>query len=424
MQESSRVIVGSVLLSLLAGSFAGGLTVVYGPSLLQHAPAPHLTTTSSTALNEPHTLGDSLAQEFVEEQNTIDVVKRVSPAVVSITITKELTPRQLSQLPNDFFSDFFGQSLTPTSTFLTPRGRGNASSTADQKQKLTIGGGSGFFVSEDGMLVTNKHVVSDTGAEYTVVTQDGKKYPAKVLALDPSLDLAIIKVEGSGFPFLNLGNSDTIMIGQTVIAIGNALAEFQNTVTKGVVSGMNRHLVAGGEGADEVIEGAIQTDAAINPGNSGGPLIDLHGQVIGVNTAISENAQSLGFALPINMVKFAVESVKKNGKIVRPWLGVRYTPITDDFMKRNNLPYNYGALVQHGATTADLAVIPGSPADKAGIVENDILLELDGVKLDENHSLATMVTQHLSGDKVKLKIFHKGEEKVIEITLEDRKEVK
>lgn len=419
MQESSRVVVVSVLLSMVASAFVGMGVVLHGPALLRHTPVPVLN--SDAPINAPKNLGETLTQEFQEEQTTIDVVNRVSPAVVSITISKQISRRQ-TVVPEDFFGDFFGR------PFITPQpksglGQPNATST-DQLQRLTVGGGSGFLVTGDGMVVTNRHVVSDTTAEYTVVTQDGKKYPAKVLALDPSLDLAIIKIEGTGFPFLQFGDSDAIKTGQTVIAIGNALAEFQNTVTKGVVSGMNRHLVAGEGNDSEIIEGAIQTDAAINPGNSGGPLIDLHGQVIGVNTAISENAQSLGFALPINTVKFAVESVKKNGKILRPWLGVRYTLVDEDLAKKNRLPYTYGALIQRGATPSDLAVIPGSPANKAGLVENDLILELNGQKIDEMHSLSGLVTQHQSGDKVTLKIFSKGQEKTVEVTLEDRKEVK
>lgn len=359
----------------------------------------------------PAVSGGGIVFPQQEERQTIDVVRRASPAVVSIVITKELAPRA----PDDFFSDLLNDRFifTPPSTGAVP--------TSTAKQRLRIGGGTGFFVDPDGYIVTNKHVVDDKEAEYTVLLQDGREFNGKVLAVDPSLDLAIIKIEGANFPFVPLGESDTLQIGQTVIAIGNALSEFQNTVTKGIVSGVNRRLVAGTRGESEVIEGAIQTDAAINPGNSGGPLLDLQGRVIGVNTAISENAQSLGFALPINVAKQAVESVKRTGKIVRPWIGVRYVQIDKEFAEKERLPVAYGVLIQMGATSSDHAIIPNSPADKAGLKEKDILLEVNGQRLDEAHSLISAVTRMSPGDVLTLKVWRDGAEQMIRVTLEERK---
>jgi serine protease Do len=290
-------------------------------------------------------------------------------------------------------------------------------------EKKDIGGSSGFFVTSDGLIVTNKHVVDQKDAEYTVFTNDGKKHTAKVIARDPVLDIALIKIEGSGYPYLTLGNSETLQVGQSVIAIGNALGEFRNTVSVGVVSGLARSITAGtGFGSTETLDHVIQTDAAINPGNSGGPLLDLSGNVIGVNVAIAQGSQNVGFALPINSIKGVIESVKTTGKIVRPFLGVRYVIIDEEMKEKNDLTVDYGVLVKVGSTVSDLAVVPGSPADKAGIVENDIILEVDGVKLDKETSLASIIRGKSVGQVVNLKILHRGEEKNVAVVLEAAKD--
>jgi serine protease Do len=354
--------------------------------------------------------GESFINQSSNEEGNVALVKRALPAVVSISIMKEIMVGAAPS-PDDLFNDFFGIPTPPRSIQGTP----------GEKQKIRVGGGSGFFVTADGMIVTNKHVVNDSSAEFTVITQDGKQYPAKVIARDPVLDLAFLKIDGSNFPALELGDSDRVTIGQPVIAIGNALAEFQNTVTQGIVSGVNRRLVAGGLQQAEVIEEAIQTDAAINPGNSGGPLIDSRGKVIGVNTAISENAQSLGFALPINVVKQALASVQKTGRIVRAWIGVRYVQIDDDLVKRDNLAYQYGALIVRGNTVQDPGVVPNSPAAKAGLAEGDIILEMNGQKLDLQHTLSAVISRYAPGDTLTLKIVHDGKEKEVRLTLEERK---
>ena len=161
----------------------------------------------------------------------------------------------------------------------------------------------------------------------------------------------------------------------------------------------------------------IQTDAAINSGNSGGPLINLAGQVIGINTAVASSAQGIGFAIPINMAKSAIDSIKETGRIIRPYLGVRYIPITSDIAKQNNLSVEYGVLISRGSGIGQVAVVPGSPADKAGLIENDIILEIDGERIDENNSLLTLISKHKVGEKVALKILSKGDEKSIEVEL-------
>ncbi|MDD5489775.1 MAG: trypsin-like peptidase domain-containing protein [Candidatus Moranbacteria bacterium] len=359
--------------------------------------------------------GSGQTSSFPDEESAVTTsVEKASPAVVSIIISKDVPKMQ------DFFSNPFG--FDP---FFNPFGSGQQQQ-PDQNQggtqKQEIGGGSGFIVSNDGLIVTNRHVVSDQEASYTVMTNDGKKYDAKVMAIDPTNDVAILKISASGLPVLALGDSGNLKIGQTVIAIGNSLGEFRNTVSKGIISGLKRNVTAGdGFGQAEQLSEVIQTDAAINPGNSGGPLLNINGQVIGVNVAMAQGAQSIGFALPIDIVKKDIDSVKTKGKIVQPFLGIRYMPITADIQKQNSLPYDYGALVVRGQQVTDFAVVPGSPADKAGIVENDIILEINGQKIDDNHQLGDQIAKFNVGETVTLKIWDKGQEKTVQVTLEERK---
>ncbi|MCD6093689.1 MAG: trypsin-like peptidase domain-containing protein [Candidatus Omnitrophica bacterium] len=349
-----------------------------------------------------------------EESQIVDVVERASSAIVSIVITKDVPIieryyENFNPFGDDFFDDFFGGGGF---RFRIPLYREKGT------EKRKVGGGSGFFVSSDGLLVTNRHVVSDKDAEYTVLTNDGKKYKAEVLARDPMLDIAILRVKGRNFSHLEFGNSDLLKPGQTAIAIGNALGEFRNSVSVGVISGLSRSIVAGDFfGRSELLEGVIQTDAAINPGNSGGPLLDISGKVIGVNVAVERGAENIGFALPSNAVRTIVDSVREYGEIIRPFLGIRYMQITEGLKERYNLPVDYGALVVSGERTEDLAVIPGSPASKAGIVEDDIILEVDGVKIEEGKSLGSIIRQKQVGQRVVLKILHEGREKEVRVVL-------
>jgi S1-C subfamily serine protease len=349
-----------------------------------------------------------------EESAVTAAVEKASPAVVSIIVSKDIPKMQ------DFFSDPF--SFDP---FFNPFGTRQRQQQPNQgeTEKQEIGGGSGFIVSKDGLIVTNRHVVSDQSAEYTVMTNDEKRHSAKVMAIDPVNDVAVLKIEaGNNLPVLELADSGTLKIGQTVIAIGNSLGEFRNTVSKGIISGLKRNVTAGnGFGQAEQLSEVIQTDAAINPGNSGGPLLNISGQVIGVNVAMAQGAQNIGFALPINLVKKDIESVKTKGKIVQPYIGVRYIPVTKEIQKANNLLYDYGALVLRGQQLTDFAVVPGSPADKAGIVENDIILEINGQKIDENHQLSDQIAKFNVGDAITLKIWHKGNTNDVKVTLEERK---
>jgi serine protease Do len=399
------------VLSLLIGGLFGGIVGGLGARYLTPWFETNILKIKQTGLN-----GTEKLEIKEEESATIDAVKSVSPSVVSIIISKDISKIQNNSM-NFPFGDFFNFGFPDSGSTAKPDTNSNQ---APQTQE--IGGGTGFIISEDGLILTNKHVVSDTEADYTVIASDGTKYPAKVLATDTVNDIGIVKIDAKGLKPVELGDSDKLQIGQTVIAIGNTLSEYRNTVTKGVVSGLSRRVTAGSsDGYSETIEEAIQTDAAINPGNSGGPLIDLAGQVIGVNTAVSQEGQLIGFAIPINIVKQAIESVKTVGRIVRPFLGIRYVLITKDIADANNLKVDYGALVLRGANQTDLAVIPGSPADKAGIVENDIVLEINGQKIDQEHSLANIVAKFKPGDVIELKILHKGEEKMVKVKLEERK---
>lgn len=354
-------------------------------------------------------------ERTVTSQNDaiVEAVERVSPAVVSIIVTRDLPSFQQLPFNSDFFRQFFGSNFGS----LFPEGQEGGG------EKTEVGGGSGFIVSEDGYIVTNRHVTADESADYTVLMNDGTRYEAKVLARDAVNDVAVIKVEADKkLPTVELGDSSNLKVGQSVIAIGNALGEFRNTVSTGVISGLARSITAGGQGAQsEDLLNVIQTDASINPGNSGGPLLDLDGRVIGINTAVVVGAQNIGFALPINEVKNAIESVKKTGRIIRPWLGVRYVLVNRSIAQENKLGVDYGALVLRGDSRTELAVMPGSPADKAGLIENDIILEVDGKKIDAKTPLAQIIGAYKAGDEITLKILRKGETKEIKVRLEEMK---
>ncbi len=227
-----------------------------------------------------------------ESSDIINVVKKASPAVVSIVISQDIG--------NSFFNFFYNNGSNQSNTPNTPNIQ-------------EVGAGSGFFVSADGLIVTNKHVVDTADGSYTVITNDGKSYPATVLTKDPVNDLAIIKIDIKDAPYLQISNSSSLQVGQQVIAIGNSLGQYQNTVTSGIISGIGRKIVAGDQQGSESLSNVIQTDAAINPGNSGGPLLDVSGDVIGINTAVDQQGQSVGFAIPANEINKDISSFQQNG---------------------------------------------------------------------------------------------------------------
>ncbi len=405
-----------IFFSSIFGAFFGFVAGGFGQKIFTKI-SQEFPRLSQITGNQPVAKVDSSVsrEKIIEEDSAvIDVVEKSTPAVVSIVISKDVPKIQSFFDPFGIFGDPNASSNSPDQNS-SP----NASGGAMQKEK--IGAGTGFIITADGMIVTNKHVVSDTTADYTVITSDGKEHVAKVLARDPVNDIAVIKIDGAGYSTLNFGDSNNLKIGQTAIAIGNSLGEFSNTVSKGIISGLKRNLTAGGGlGDSEKLTNIIQTDAAINPGNSGGPLLDINGQVIGINVAIAQGAQNVGFALPSSQVQKITDQVKATGKISTPYLGVRYIPIDSTLQKQINLPFNYGVLVLRGQNITDFAVVPGSPADKAGIVENDVILEVNGQKIDANNSLVDLLSRFNVGDQITLKIWHKGDTKEISVKLEER----
>jgi len=336
---------------------------------------------------------------------SIEAVKKVAPSVVSIVISKYVSRiKGLSLTP--FFNPFFFDEVEEGA-----------------KEKFKVGGGSGVIVHPDGLILTNKHVVFDTDAEYTVVTANLEEYPAKVLSRDPINDIAVLKINAKGLPAVRLGNSNKLELGQTVIAIGNALGMFSNTVSKGIVSGLSRSISAalGTDGTMEHLKGVIQTDVAINQGNSGGPLINLDGEVVGINTAIIAGAQNIGFSIPINWAKQDLEDIIKYGRIIKPFIGLQYIMINKDLQKKYDLPVDFGAIVVRDHHPGSVAIVKNSPAEKAGIKENDIILEFNGEKLTEKNDLSDLIQKCKVGEEVKLTVMRNGRELKLTATLEERK---
>ena len=377
------VIIISVVISLVVGFLGGIVGVKYYPQVATILDKD--STIISDGLNQsaPTIIEKEITSS--QEEQVIKVVNESLPSVVSILAEGEVA---IPGLP------FFYQQIET--------------------------GGTGFIISSDGMILTNRHVVQYENINYTVILTNGEKYEAKVLAKDNVQDLAVLKIEpkeGEFFNPLPLGDSDNLKIGQTVIAIGNALGEFQNSVSVGVVSGLARSIMASGAGMAETLDQLIQTDAAINSGNSGGPLLNLSGEIIGINVAVASGAENIGFAIPINQAKRAIESVKATGKITYPFLGVRHILVDEEVKAQYNLPVDYGAWVVRGNEIGDVAVTPGSAADKAGIKENDIILEVDGQKITTENTLSKMILSHNVGDKIRLKILREGKEIEVEAEL-------
>lgn len=417
MNINKEFIVVSILSGILGALFVavGSIYILRAhPALLVRMFGNSEATVRASTTPESAVKNIFSEKAYTEEALVVSAVKRAKPAVVTIAVSKNvpIIERYFEQGPRT--GDPFLDEL-----FRIPIPQYRQNGTREQE----VGGGSGFLVSADGLIVTNKHVVADREAEYTVFLNDGTRYAAKVVARDPVNDLAIMRIQARGLPYLEFADSDAVEVGQTAIAIGNALGEFRNTVSVGVVSGLARSVVAGnGFGVSEQLENVIQTDAAINPGNSGGPLLNLDGKVIGINVAVAITSQNIGFSVPSNLARTVVASVQKVGKIVRPYLGIRYTPITPELKEENKLSVNYGILVLRGNSKSEVAVIPGSPADIAGIEENDIILEADGKKLTEEQSLSTIIRNHKVGDTLTLKILRKGFQKTVKVRLQEMPE--
>jgi serine protease Do len=336
----------------------------------------------------------------------IKIAKKVCPAVITVVVSKDLPKVE------DFYSFPFGGK-----EYIMPKTDGNKGPT----EKTQIGGGSGFIISNDGLVLTSCHVVADTTADYTVIIEPTKKYSAKVLSRNPINDIAVLKIEAKNLPYLKMTNSDKIEIGQEVVAVGNALGEFTDTLSAGIISGLSRYITAFG-GIDNQMQnlrGLIQTDAAINPGNSGGPLVNMNGEVVGINTAMIMGAQNIGFAIPINYAKKDLEEVKKFGKIVVPFLGVKYVLLSKEMAKANKLPVENGALVVR-EMLGESPVVKNSAADIAGVKEFDIILACNGERISQENPLAHILQKCKIGSETELKVLREGQEINLKVKLSEK----
>ncbi len=341
----------------------------------------------------------------------VETIKKVMPAVVSIVISKSLEEIE--------------KEIPPEILPMLPEGQQHLNippEEIDKRGMVKIGGGSGFIVHKNGTILTNKHVVADPRAEYHVITNDNKKYEAEVLSRDPVDDIAILKIKGGNLPFVKLGNSTALDLGADVLAIGNALGMFKNTVSRGIISGLSRSIRAATTPmvAAQELRGLIQTDAAINPGNSGGPLVNMDGEAIGINAAIVFGAQNLGFAIPIKYAERDLADLEEFGHIKRPLLGLRYVNVDENMKDRMKLGVDYGAMVV-GQMPHSQAIIPNSPAHKAGLKEKDIVLECDSVKITPDWTIQDILEEKEVGDVLKMKVMRGKKTFAVEVKLTERK---
>lgn len=333
--------------------------------------------------NYPRANSVAARQQYVSDESALisDIAKNVGQSVVSVNVQSQTTA-----------TDFFGFSQS-------------------QSQRSA---GTGFIISASGIIVTNRHVVPDGTTSVSVTLSDGTKYDnVQVIGRSSdsaSQDIAFLKIgdlKGKTLVPVTLGDSSKVQVGDRVVAIGNALGQFQNTVTSGIISGYGRDVTAGdATSSDENLTDLFQTDAAINEGNSGGPLVNINGEVIGVNTAVASDAQNIGFAQPVNDLKGLISSVLDNGKLEQPYLGVRYVSLTDDIAYEFNLNVKRGAYVV--SNTSDPAVVPGSPAANAGIKEKDVITKVNNTQINQNTSLTSALSRFKVGDKITLTIMRAG----------------
>lgn len=334
-----------------------------------------------------------------------EIAQNVGPSVVSINV---LVTSENSEIPPELERFFDGGSA--------PRTQAAA--------------GTGIILNDDGVIITNRHVVPEGTDKVSITLSDGTELSqvsviGRTNPTDP-LDIAFLHIddaEGNVLKPAELGDSSASQVGDYVVAIGNTLGRFQNTVTSGIISGFGRSVQASSDsgpsasGEVESLDNLIQTDAAINQGNSGGPLVNLNGQVIGINTAVAGNGQNVGFAIPINDVKGLIKQVLKNGEVVRPYLGIRYFPLTADVAKQNDLSVMTGAYIIPSENPADPSVLPDTPASRAGLREGDVITKVAGAELNESNSLTSLLGAYEPGQKINLTINREGQTKVLPITL-------
>ncbi len=339
-------------------------------------------------------IADSLRLD--DQEATIRAINKVMPAVVSIIVVDQL------------------------STTIVNLGSGQQSQEISKVQK---GSGTGFLISADGLILTNKHVIgvgSEKTAEYKIILGSGKQYYAQLIGKDPINDLAVLKIFDKNLPYVQLGDSDKLQIGTSVIAIGNTLGRYQNSATKGIISGLGRSIEASDQNGNsaETLDNVLQTDANINLGNSGGPLVDLEGNIVGINVAIDQSGSSVGFAIPVNDAKPVIKSVREIGRIVRPRLGVRYIMLTPAIAEQYKLAKISGAWI----SVSDIgtpSVLAGSPGEKAGLRAGDIIMEINGIKLQEKNTLLSVIQKYKPGDKIGLRVFRDGKIKILIAVLDE-----
>ncbi len=340
----------------------------------------------------------------MKKSSIVSIAKKVCPAVITIVASKDLP-----EVEDFYFLPFKGEKIA-----FPKKVKGS--------YRAKIGGGSGFIVSPDGYVLTCNHVVEDKEADFTVIIDPDHKYKAKVVDKDPLVDMAILKIQGNNFPFLKLGDSDSLDLGEDVLAVGNPLGEFEDTLSKGIISGLSRKINAHNTFTSNVtfLRGLIQTDAAINPGNSGGPLVNMKGEVVGINTAMIMGAENIGFAIPINYVKDELKEIKKNGKIKRPYLGVKYVILNPEISKTNKIDVNYGALIVR-EMFGESAIAKNSSADVAGLKEYDIILEINKEKITQENTMADIISKYAIGECVVLNVLRDGKTIEIEANLKEKK---
>ncbi len=377
---------------LLAGSAALVLTGALVGSVASAATPPTGSSANGSAIGASTDAVDTSADAVVT------AAARVSPAVVTIITSSSTSPTGLDQ----------GQGTADPGT-----GSQGQSQFGLPDGQTPLGIGSGLIFDSNGWILTNHHVVAD-GGTLTVQLADGRSFPAKVYGTDTLTDLAIVKIEATGLPTATFGDSSALAIGQTVIAVGDPLGEYPGTVTTGVVSGVGRAI----QDADTNLDDLIQTDAAINPGNSGGPLVDQNGDVVGIDTAMADQAQGIGFAIPINLARPLAEQALAGKALSRPWLGIRYQPLDAGIATRNGLDVTEGAWISSGGTGS--AVEQGGPADAAGLKEGDVITAVDGTRVSVNHPLIELLGQHEPGDTVTLTVRRGTTDQTVQVKLTER----
>jgi serine protease Do len=355
-----------IIIALIVGMISGSLSAVAVSNLIN----PVSSTSGSSASNGTVAVNDV---HISESSAVISAVQKVSPAVVVIQTS----------------------------------GSG-----------LNSGGiGSGFIYNANGWILTNRHVVEGS-TSVQVVLADSRTFTGKVYGVDTLTDLAIVKIDATGLPTAPIGSSSNLQVGQLAIAIGDPLGNFENTVTTGVVSGLGRQITAGGNGPSsaEQLNNLIQTDAAINPGNSGGPLVDSAGAVIGINTAVNQSAQGIGFAIPIDFARPIMQQALQGKALARPWMGIYYQPVTPQLAIDRHLSVQAGALIA-APSNGSPPIMAGSPAAEAGLKSGDIIVAVNGTKVDATHDLSTLIVAYSPGDKVTLQINRGGQMQSISVTL-------